>query len=165
MNKIELVRDDEVLYRSVRGQYGEEYSYEDRKLNISSEAFRDRERKPSVDRAELKEFNPSLSKRSYTDGIVILITEDVRSIGSVKTKTNNGDAVIHAVDVTYDPTPDNPAHSKIVVNPEYFGSKNNKEMYSNCYNLHLRNLLKKMDGLLNQVHYRTLLTETDVYFS
>ena len=30
MNKNDLVRDDEVLYRSVRGKYGEEYSYDNR---------------------------------------------------------------------------------------------------------------------------------------
>lgn len=87
MNKNDFIRDDEVLYRSVRGKYGEEYSYDNiGKLKISSEAFRDRERKPSVDRAELKESNPSLSKRNDTDGIISLITADVRAIGTVKTK-------------------------------------------------------------------------------
>lgn len=124
MNKNDFVRDDEVLYRSVRGKYGEEYSYDNGKLEISSEAFRDRERKPSVDRAELKGYNPSLTKRSDTDGIVSLITADVRSIGTVKTKIQNADAIFHAVDVIYDPTPENPAHSKIVVSPEFFGSNN-----------------------------------------
>ena len=125
MNKNDFIRDDEVLYRSVRGKYGEEYSYDNiGKLKISSEAFRDRERKPSVDRAELKESNPSLSKRNDTDGIISLITADVRAIGTVKTKIQNTDTTVHAVDVIYDPIPENPAHSQIVVNPEFFGSKN-----------------------------------------
>ncbi len=123
MDRNDFVRDDEVLYRSVRGKYGQEYSYDNGKLAISSEAFRDRKRKPSVDRAELKGCNPSLSKRSDTDGIVSLITADVRSIGTVKTKTQNGDAIVQAVDVIYDPTSDNPAHSKIVVSPEFFWFK------------------------------------------
>lgn len=125
MDKDDFVQDDEVLYRSVRGKYGEEYAYDNiGKLKISSEAFRDRERKPSVDRAELKEFNPSLSKRSDTDGIISLIAADVRAIGTVKTKIQNTETTVHAVDVIYDPIPENPAHSQIVVNPEFFGSKN-----------------------------------------
>ncbi len=144
MDKNDFVRDNEVLYRSVRGKYGEEYSYDNiEKLKISSEAFRDRERKPSVDRAELKEFNPALSKRNDTDGIVSLITADVRSIGTVKTKIQDTDAVVHAVDVIYDPTPENPAHSKIVVNPEFFGSKNKQRNIFKLLQLALAELAEK----------------------
>ena len=138
------MQDDEVLYRSIRGKYGEEYAYDNvGKLKISSEAFRDRERKPSVDRAELKEFNPSLSKRNDTDGIISLITADVRSIGTVKTKIQDADAVVHAVDVIYDPTPENPAHSKIVVNPEFFGSKNKQRNVFKLLQLALAELAEK----------------------
>lgn len=55
MNKDDFVRDDEVLYRSVRGKLNEEYSYDDTgKLRFNSQAFRDISKKPSVDRAELK---------------------------------------------------------------------------------------------------------------
>ena len=143
MDRNDFVRDDEVLYRSVRGKYGEEYSYDNGKLQISSEAFRDRERKPSVDRSELKEFNPSLSKRNDTDGIVSLITADVRSIGTVKTKTQNGDAIVHAVDVIYDPTPENPAHSIIVVSPEFFGSNNKQRNVFKLLQLALAELAEK----------------------
>lgn len=143
MNNNDFVRDDEILYRSVRGKYGEEYSYDNGKLEISSEAFRDRERKPSVDRAELKEFNPSLSKRNDTDGIVSLIAGDVRAIGTVKTKIQNADAVVHAVDVIYDPTPENPAHSKIVVSPEFFGSNNKQRNVFKLLQLALAELAEK----------------------
>ena len=144
MDKNDFVRDNEVLYRSVRGKYGEEYSYDNiGKLKISSEAFRDRERKPSVDRAELKEFNPALSKRNDTDGIVSLIAADVRSIGTVKTKIQDTDAVVHAVDVIYDPTLENPAHSKIVVNPELFGSKNKQRNIFKLLQLALAELAEK----------------------
>ena len=104
MNKNGFIRDDEVLYRSVRGKYGEEYSYDNiGKLKISSEAFRDRDRKPSVDRAELRGFNPVLSKLNDTDGVISLMTANVRAIGTVKTKILNEDVVIHAVDVIYAP--------------------------------------------------------------
>lgn len=144
MDKNDFIRDDEVLYRSVRGKYGEEYSYDNMgKLTISSEAFRDRERKPSVDRAVLRGFNPALSKLSETDGIVSFITADIRTIGIVKTKIQNADTIVHAVDVIYDPTPENPAHSKIVVNPEFFGSKNKQRNIFKLLQLALAELAEK----------------------
>ena len=138
------VRDEEELYRSVRGKLEEEYSYGPKgNLQISSEAFRDRDRKPSVDRAELREFNPVLSKLSETDGVVSLITADVRAIGTVKTKIQNTDTTVHAVDVIYDPTPENPAHSKIVVNPEFFGSKSKQRNVFKLLQLALAELAEK----------------------
>jgi hypothetical protein len=125
MKKNDFVRNEEELYRSVRGKLEEEYSYGPKgNLQISSEAFRDRDRKPSVDRAELRKFNPALSKLSDTDGVVSLMTADVRAIGTVKTKDQNADIVVHAVDVIYDPNPksnpENYAHSQIIVNPDFF---------------------------------------------
>ena len=143
MDKNDFVRDDEVLYRSVRGKYGEEYSYDNGKLEISSEAFRDRDRKPSVDRSELRGFNPSLSKLRDTDGVVSLMVVDVRAIGTVKTKIQNADAIVHAVDVIYDPTPDNPAHSKIVVSPEFFGSNNKQRNVFKLLQLALAELAER----------------------
>ena len=146
MNNNDFVHDDEVLYRSVRGQYGEEYSYDNGKLDISSEAFRDRDKKPSVDRAKLK-GNPSLSKRNDTDGIVSLITADVRAIGSVKTKGQDNDITVHAVDVIYDPNPEsdptNNAHSLIIVKPEFFGSKNKQRNVLKLLQLALAELAEK----------------------
>ena len=144
MNKNDFVRNDEILYRSVRGKYGEEYAYDNiGKLKVSSEAFRDRDKKPSVDRAELRGFNPVLSKLSDTDGVVSLITADVRAIGTVKTKIQNTDTTVHAVDVIYDPTPENPAHSKIVVNPEFFGSKSKQRNVFKLLQLALAELAEK----------------------
>lgn len=138
------VRNEEELYRSVRGKLEEEYSYGPKgNLQISSEAFRDRDRKPSVDRAELREFNPVLSKLSDTDGVVSLITADIRAIGTVKTKIQNTDTTVHAVDVIHDPTPENPAHSKIVVNPEFFGSKSKQRNVFKLLQLALAELAEK----------------------
>ncbi|MDE0484863.1 MAG: hypothetical protein OXI67_20005 [Candidatus Poribacteria bacterium] len=84
-----------------------------------------------------------MSKRSSTDGIVSLITADVRSIGTVKTKIQNADAIVHAVDVIYDPTPENPAHSKIVVSPEFFGSNNKQRNVFKLLQLALAELAEK----------------------
>ncbi len=144
MKKNNYVRNEEELYRSVRGELGEEYSYGPKgNLQISSEAFRDRDRKPSVDRAELREFNPTLSKLSDTDGIVSLMTANVRAIGAVETKVLNEDVVVHAVDVVYAPTPENPAHSQIIVKPEFFGSKNKQRNVFKLLRLALAELAEK----------------------
>ncbi len=121
MNKNASIWDDEELYRSVRNELGVEYIYYEGKLRIRSDAFRDLNKKPSVDRAKLKEFSPFCSKLSDTDGIVSLIARDVRSRKIVG----------HVVDVIYDPNPksdpENYAHSQIVVDPDFSGTSSRKE--------------------------------------
>ena len=124
MDKNASIWDDEELYRSVRGELdAEEYIFDRGKLRIRSNAFRDISKKPSVDRAKLKEFAPFCSKLSDTDGIVSLMAADVRAIGIVKTTVQNTDVVVHAVDVIYDPNPksdpENYAHSQIIVDPDF----------------------------------------------
>ena len=62
MDKNNLVHDDEGLYRSIRGKLEDkEYMLTDGKLRILPKAFSDKHRKPSVDRAKLRD-NPSLSR-------------------------------------------------------------------------------------------------------
>jgi hypothetical protein len=104
----DIVQDDEKLYRNVRGELKyDEYSYDDTgKLIIHSTAFRDTCKKPSVDRAKLKKFDPVLARLNPTNGIVSVMTDKVRSIGEVKTKIKGTDTVVHAVDVIYDPIPE-----------------------------------------------------------
>lgn len=104
-----------------------EYFFDRGNLRIRPAAFRDRYKKPSVDRAKLKGAAPYLSRLDKTDGVVSLKVSDVRSIREVKTEIKDEDVVIHTVDVVYDPTPMNPAHSQIVVSPEFFGSKNKQK--------------------------------------
>lgn len=119
------VDDDEEVYRSVRGALNyDEYYYDenDGSLQIGPNAFRDRYKHPSVDRAKLKDFNPHLAKQSESDGIVTLLTKKVRAIGHVFTKTEQGEVVQHSVDVKPDQKHDNEAHALVVVTPEFFGS-------------------------------------------
>ena len=111
MSKNDFVRDDEELYRRVRknSEKPNRYSYDDTgEVTIHSTAFFDPNRQPSVDRAELREFNPTLSKKDKTDGIVSLIAGHVRAIPIED----------HTVDVVYAPTSDNSAHSQIIMTPE-----------------------------------------------
>ena len=128
MDNNNFVKDNEELYQRVRSESKfEEYFIDRGKLIINPAAFNDPYKKPSVDRAELKEFNPSLSRLDKTQGIVSLITGDVRAIKDVETNTEDRE-VIHAVDVIYDPIPEeNLAHSQIIVNPEYFGTNSKQK--------------------------------------
>ena len=85
------------------------YSYDNTgKVTIHSTAFFDPNRQPSVDRAELRGFNPVLSQIDETDGIVSLIAGNVRSIPIAD----------HTVDVIHAPVSGNPAHSQIVITAE-----------------------------------------------
>ena len=71
----------------------------------------------------VKGFDPCLSKLDKTDGVVSLIASDIRSIRVVKTEIKEEYVVVHTVDVIYDPTPTNPAHSQIVVSPDFLWFK------------------------------------------
>ena len=116
MSKNNPVRNDETLYRSVRidPKYDEYYYNDAGELVIQPAAFNDKNKKPSVDRAELNGYDPSLSKLSRTDGIVSLITSNVRAIP-------DEDCTIadHIIDVIYAPTMRKSAHSQITMTPKH----------------------------------------------
>lgn len=125
----DYVSDEEELYRSVRKDINaDEYRYDENtgELVITSQAFRDSQREPSVDRAKLRDFDPNKSRIGEGDGVVSLIAKDVRQIGDVKSK-NTDDEIEHAVDIKPDPTSDNEAHALITVQPEFFGSDEKKK--------------------------------------
>ncbi len=130
MKSNDPVQNDEKLYRNVRGKLEDkEYSIQDGKLIIEPHAFWDPAKEPapknpSVDRAKLKNFDPSSALLCKTNGIVSINAGDVRAIGTVKTKHENEVIADHAVDVIPDPTCKNPAHAIIIVKPELLGSKN-----------------------------------------
>ena len=124
MNRKEPVQDNEELYRNVRGKLEDkEYSIQEGKPRIEYHAFWDRSKKPSVDRAKLKNFDPASALLCRTNGIVSIKASDVRAIGTVKTKHENKVIADHAVDVIPDPTDENPAHAIIIVKPELFDTK------------------------------------------
>lgn len=124
MDNNNFVRDEEELYRSVRGKIKyDEYSINDAGEYIVQPAvFRDRHRQPSVDRAELRGFDPLLSKLGTTDGIVSLITGEVRCLPKEDIELTD-----HTIDVIYMPTTENIAHSQIMMNPTGSISKTRKK--------------------------------------
>lgn len=120
----DYVSDEEELYRSVRREQADEYFYDSTngQLIIESKAFLDRNKEPSVDRAMLKGFDPRKSRIGENDGVVSLITGEVRQIGDVVSNVPDGSKLNHAIDVIAKPEPQNEAHALIVVQPAYFPS-------------------------------------------
>jgi len=119
----DFVADDEVLYRRVPNTTSH-FAYPEGRLHISSSAFNDPARKPSVDRARLRGNKPNLTKVRPTDGVVSLIARDVRAIANVVQQDQLGEVrQRHSVDVAPAPlepcgqAPGNPAHALIVTDP------------------------------------------------
>lgn len=120
---VPTVQVSETLWRSVRPN--EVKSDTDGKLVLSSNAFNDRSKKPSVDREALRNC-PTESKKSESDGIVALKVIELRSM-SVPNKSPNAlkaDAT-YKVDAKADPLEDNISHALIVCDPE-IGIKEDK---------------------------------------
>ncbi|MHB8645308.1 MAG: hypothetical protein ACYDAR_05925 [Thermomicrobiales bacterium] len=119
MSQQDLVADTEILYRRVQYGRGHYIVNTDGTVTISPEAFADRERMPSVDRAEIRLNNPALTQIGATDGVLTLITLGVRRIGLSGTNP----PVTYRIDVIPDPImddpdiPDNDAHAKIRATP------------------------------------------------
>jgi hypothetical protein len=87
---------------------------------ISSQAFADRNMRPSVERADLCENNPCPSQKDEKGAIVSLLTKDVRLIDSVIQNNPKGEPeFIYKIDVLPRPFEDNQAHAQIEPSPEY----------------------------------------------
>lgn len=118
------VADEEVLYRRVPRVEGLYAVQADGTLKVSSAAFSDRSFRPSVNRAELSHNDPEKTQRDPSDGVVSVITHDVRFINSVVQNDAKGNLIqIFRVDVEHVPIlnhaelPDNPAHAEIFLIP------------------------------------------------
>ena len=108
------VCDDEVLYRRVPdipGGFHKPISGGGRR--VTSGAFSDRHKQPSVDRAILRDNNPENSKRKPTECIVSFTAGEVRAIEGFE----------RSIDVVPAPNPpddpDNPAHALIVADKPF----------------------------------------------
>lgn len=128
-----MVADDERLYRRVRADWA---PLKDGARRISSQAFNDTGRKPSVDRASLR-TSPDETKIDATDGVASLEARQVRGIDSVIVNPNAppDDRRPYRVDVHPRPIPPfgdagdvpNPAHAQIESDPAIdSGSRFNK---------------------------------------
>jgi hypothetical protein len=116
------VDDDEILYRSVvpnlwkQKNSGEVY--------LSSQAFAGRNRRPSVDRAQLCGHEPSYAQFRLSDYVGNLVAESVRAIDTVVKHDKKGvPQVHHNIDVEPVPLPDDAAHAEIYAVPEISGGR------------------------------------------
>ena len=121
---LEEVSDDEILYRRFQIGHYPTCQLTGKKV-ISSQAFTDRTRKVSVDRAKINQDEPSKTKILPTDGVVELQAGKVRSVSDISKNDAKGNLIqLQTLLVTADPIkdedghPDNPAHALIYASPD-----------------------------------------------
>lgn len=115
----EIVGDEELLYRRVPSDPNL-YSYSDGKVRISSSAFNDPEMQPSVYRAAVLGGDPRLVQTDPTQGVVSLVTAEVRQISTVIQRDRHQKEIyVHRIDVLADPEEGYPAHAIVVAIPNY----------------------------------------------
>ena len=106
------VENDEILFRCVSFGRGQCIRDEAGRGRLSSQAFTDRNFRPSVDRSRLCAGDPRHTQFSDSDGVVSLLTADVREISFMH------DSVTYQGEVIADPIgPANLAHAVISTAP------------------------------------------------
>jgi hypothetical protein len=116
------VGDDETLYRSVAPALWKQKNGGE--FYLSSQAFADRRRRPSVDRAKLCGHDPSYAQFRPSDYVCSLVAEDVRAIATVVKHDKKGvSQVRHNIDVEPVPLSGNAAHAEIYAMPEISGGR------------------------------------------
>ncbi len=116
------VDDDETLYRSVVPNLWKQK--DEGEFYLSSQAFADRNRRPSVDRAKLCGHDPSYAQFRPSDYVCSLVAEGVRAIDTVVKYDKKGiPQACHNIDVEPVPLPDDAAHAEIYAVPEISGGR------------------------------------------
>jgi len=124
------VKDDELIYRRVACNTQspvEFYRVENGILRVSSQAFRDREKRPSVDLAALCSSNPAHTQIDPTDGVIELIIGRVRQIKNIRKIVGN-DTIEYDIDVIPRPIESNEAHAQIEPSPEFSSGSTFKKL-------------------------------------
>ena len=119
------VDDSEDLYRRVL--FGaNHYTVDQGRARLTSQAFADRTARPSVDRAILRENDPTRTQGDARNAVVRLETHAVRAIADVVRADKKGQPIErHLVDVVSVPLPNNDAHAEIVCAPELLNLSKN----------------------------------------
>jgi hypothetical protein len=121
-----MVRDEETVYRRIphgTPNGNKFYSITNTTVKISSQAFTDREKCPSVDRAVLCDHDPSYSQISSDDGVVSFLCNQIRAIDNIKYAPGTAQEVVYKIDIIWRPIESNKAHSQIEPSPEYKNEK------------------------------------------
>ncbi len=115
-----FVDDDEILYRRISAARKHYRLRTDGTIEISSQAFSDREHRVSVDRAKLCDNNPRHTLGNEPGGVVSLVTRDVRNLDDLVRNDNKGRSLQQfKIDVEPVPLSDNPAHAEIYAIPQF----------------------------------------------
>jgi hypothetical protein len=124
----EHVADDEALYRRVLPGRSY-YTVVGGVATPSSQAFTDRRRRPSVDRARLLGGDPRFTQGDTANAVLHLMACDIRGVGTVTQMDDKGRPVLtHALDVKPEPLPDNPAHAQVQATPELANERTYRRM-------------------------------------
>ena len=114
---LQTVADDEVLYRAIRSD-ANLLKYDDNgNLRISSNAFNDALRRPSVDRACLCTAGPTECQMRFApgSGVLSLLTSYVREISA----THGVTGIVYCADVEAVPLSYNATHAEIFGKPSF----------------------------------------------
>ncbi|MFN6569928.1 hypothetical protein [Dendronalium sp. ChiSLP03b] len=115
----DVVTDDELLYRCVFRGLDKYYRIGEFGLELSSQAFTDRNQAPSVDRAKLCGYDPKCTQKNPDDGVGSLITAEVRMINISQNDQKGNPLFDYKIDVCPRPTDENLAHAQIEPSPDY----------------------------------------------
>jgi len=118
---MEVIADDEILYRRVQAGRGLYKVLPDGRVQFSSQAFLDPRKRPSVDRAILQNYEAQRSKIDRSDGVTSIVAHEVRAIKDLVRYDEKGKVIVHIFAVDVEPVPllDNQAHAEIVMHPAF----------------------------------------------
>ena len=111
------VDESEVLYRAVKNDPRMFPTDGEGNRRISSMAFNDARRRPSVDRAILCPEGPAETRDRFSagSGVLSLVAKDIRLL----TATHGGTGNVYGVDVEPVPLPENVSHAEIFGRPPF----------------------------------------------
>ncbi len=112
------ITNDEILYRCLFPGMDMYKFRPDGTLEITSQAFADREGRASVDRAKIRGNNPQHTLRDPMGGVISVVAGDVRSITNADITRNNRGGPFK-VEVEHVPLPENEAHAEIFTIPPF----------------------------------------------
>lgn len=116
----DFVYNDEILYRRISARRKLYKIRTDGTIEISSEAFSDRQLRVSVDRAKLCDNNPRFTLGNEPGIVVGLFTSDVRNMDGLTRNDQKGNPLVQfKIDVEPVPLLENPAHAEIFAIPPF----------------------------------------------
>ncbi len=132
----DFVHDDEILYRRIPAGRNLYKRKADGTIEISSQAFTDREHRVSVDRAILCNNNPEHTLGNKPGGVVSLVAKEVRNVeGIVRNDPKGVVTQQFKIDVEPAPLPDNSAHAEIYAIPAFTDTDNKGAFHRLCRRL------------------------------